>query len=194
VVNATLRRQGIKVVRGQESQKLGGGKAHHRKRHHAFHRQLATMMKAGVPLLQAFDIVARATATPGCSKLLMTVKTDVESVFEPEAARSKSTRSISTPLFCNLVGAGEQAGNPRQRCSIVWRSYKEKDSRDQEQDQVGAVLSDGASSASPSSSRPLIMIFVIPAFKQVFACFGADLPGPTLVVMAISDFFVELVF
>ena len=186
-VNATLRRQGIKVLRVRKV-KLGGGGAITEKDITLFTRQLATMMKAGVPLLQAFDIVGKGHANARVQKLLMAIKTDVESGSNLKSAFEKHPLYFDA-LFCNLVGAGEQAGILDTLLERL-ASYKEK---------ILAIKSKIKSALFYPVAiigvafiiTAVIMIFVIPAFKQVFAAFGADLPGPTLVVMAISDFFVK---
>jgi len=187
VVNATLRRQGIKVVKVKK-QKLGGGKSITEKDITLFTRQLATMMKAGVPLLQSFDIVGKGHSNARVQQLLMAVKTDVESGSSLKQAFEKHPLYFDA-LFCNLVGAGEQAGILDSLLDRL-ATYKEK---------ILAIKSKIKSALFYPIAiivvafiiTAVIMIFVIPAFKQVFASFGADLPGPTLVVMAISDFFVE---
>jgi type IV pilus assembly protein PilC len=186
-VNATLRRQGIKVV-GIKKQKLGGGGRITDKDITLFTRQLATMMKSGVPLLQAFDIVGKGHTNAAVARLLMDVKTEVETGSSLKQAFEKHPLYFDA-LFCNLIGAGEQAGILD---SLLERlaTYKEK---------ILAIKSKiKAALFYPISIivvavviTAVIMIFVIPAFKEVFANFGADLPGPTLVVMAISDFVVE---
>ena len=187
VVNATLRRQGIKVVKVKK-QKLGGGKSITEKDITLFTRQLATMMKAGVPLLQSFDIVGKGHSNARVQQLLMAIKTDVESGSSLKQAFEKHPLYFDQ-LFCNLVGAGEQAGILDSLLDRL-ATYKEK---------ILAIKSKIKSALFYPIAiivvafiiTAVIMIFVIPAFKQVFASFGADLPGPTLVVMAISDFFVE---
>ena len=108
VVNATLRRQGINVTKVRK-QRLGGGKKITEKDIALFTRQMATMMKAGVPLLQSFDIVGKGHANPRVTKLLMDIKTDVETGSNLAAAFRKHPLYFDA-LFCNLVQAGEQAG------------------------------------------------------------------------------------
>ena len=186
-VNATLRRQGIKVITVKKV-KMGGGKSITEKDITLFTRQLATMMKSGVPLLQSFDIVGKGHSNPSVQKLLMDIKTEVETGSNLKSAFEKHPLYFDA-LFCNLVGAGEQAGILD---SLLERlaTYKEK---------ILAIKSKIKSALFYPIAiivvafviTAVIMIFVIPAFKQVFASFGADLPGPTLVVMAISEFFVK---
>jgi type IV pilus assembly protein PilC len=187
VVNASLRRQGIKVTRVRK-QRLAGGKKVTEKDIALFTRQLATMMKAGVPLLQAFDIVGKGNANPRVTKLLMDVKSDVETGSSLAAAFRKHPLHFDA-LFCNLVQAGEQAGILETLLDRL-ATYKEK---------ILAIKSKIKSALFYPVAvivvafiiTAVIMIFVIPAFKQVFTSFGADLPAPTLFVMGISDFFVE---
>jgi type IV pilus assembly protein PilC len=186
-VNATLRRQGIKVIEIKK-QKLGGGGKITEKDITLFTRQLATMMKSGVPLLQAFDIVGKGHSNPAVARLLLDIKTDVETGASLKQAFEKHPLYFD-PLFCNLIGAGEAAGILD---SLLERlaTYKEK---------ILAIKSKIKSALFYPVAivivafviTAVIMIFVIPAFKQVFSSFGADLPAPTLLVMAISEFFVQ---
>jgi type IV pilus assembly protein PilC len=186
VVNATLRRQGINVTKVRK-QRLGGGKKVTQKDIALFTRQMATMMKAGVPLLQAFDIVGKGHANPKVTKLLMDIKSDVETGSSLAAAFRKHPLHFDA-LYCNLVQAGEQAGILESLLDRL-ATYKEK---------ILAIKSKIKSALFYPIAvivvafiiTAVIMIFVIPAFKSVFTNFGADLPAPTLVVIAISDFFV----
>ena len=187
VVNATLRRQGIKITRVRK-QRLAGGKKITDKDIALFTRQMATMMKAGVPLLQAFDIVAKGHANPRVTKLLLDIKSDVETGSSLAAAFRKQPLYFDA-LYCNLVQAGEQAGILETLLDRL-ATYKEK---------ILAIKSKIKSAMFYPVAvivvafiiTAVIMIFVIPAFKQVFTSFGADLPAPTLFVMGVSDFFVE---
>jgi type IV pilus assembly protein PilC len=186
-VNAILRRQGIRVT-GIKKQRLSGGGRITDKDITLFTRQLATMMKAGVPLLQAFDIVGKGHSNPAVARLLLAIKSEVETGSNLKQAFEKHPLYFD-PLFCNLIGAGEAAGILDSLLDRL-ATYKEK---------ILAIKSKiKAAMFYPLSIvvvaiviTAVIMIFVIPAFKQVFTNFGADLPTPTLVVMAISDFFVE---
>jgi type IV pilus assembly protein PilC len=186
-VNATLRRQGI-IVQKVKKQKLGGGGKVTDKDITLFTRQLATMMKAGVPLLQSFDIVSKGASNPAVGRLLGEIKTEVETGASLAAAFRKYPLHFDA-LFCNLVAAGEQAGILETLLDRL-ATYKEK---------ILAIKSKIKSALFYPISivvvafviTAVIMIFVIPAFKEVFTNFGADLPAPTLFVMAVSDFFVE---
>ncbi len=186
VIKATLRRQGVMVTKIKK-QKMGGGGRVSEKDITLFSRQLATMMKAGVPLLQAFDIVGKGATNPAVGKLLMAVKMEVET-GSPLAAAFRKYPQYFDPLFCNLVAAGEQAGILEMMLDRL-ATYKEKTLAIKSKIKT-ALFYPVAIIAVAFVIVALIMIFVIPAFKTVFANFGADLPMPTLVVMAISEFFV----
>jgi len=185
-VNATLRRQGI-IVQKVKKQKMGRGGKVTDKDITLFTRQLATMMKAGVPLLQSFDIVSKGASNPAVGRLLIDIKTEVETGSALAAAFRKHPLYFDA-LFCNLVAAGEQAGILETLLDRL-ATYKEK---------ILAIKSKIKSALFYPIAivvvafviTSVIMIFVIPAFKEVFTNFGADLPAPTLLVMAISDWFV----
>ena len=186
VVNATLRRQGILVTKVTK-QKFRGGRKVSEKDIALFTRQLATMMKSGVPLLQTFDIVGRGHDNPSVGKLLLDIKSDVETGSSLSQAFRKFPLYFD-PLYCNLVAAGEQAGILETLLDRL-ATYKEK---------MLAIKSKIKSAMFYPIAviivafiiTAVIMIFVIPAFKDVFKSFGADLPTPTLMVIAISDYFV----
>jgi type IV pilus assembly protein PilC len=186
-VNATLRRQGILVTKVKKKT-FKSGKKITDKDITLFTRQLATMMKAGVPLLQSFDIVAKGHANPSVSKLLQDIRGDVETGSSLNQAFRKFPLYFD-PLFCNLDAAGEQAGILEDLLTRL-ALYKEK---------TLAIKGKIKSALFYPISilvvafvvTSVIMIWVVPAFKEVFKSFGADLPAPTLFVMAISDFFVS---
>src|SRR5436190_13522958 len=186
-VNATLRRQGIVVQKVRKQKRRSGGKVGS-KDIALFTRQLATMMKAGVPLLQSFDIVGKGASNPAVAKLLFEIKTDVETGSALASAFRKYPLYFDA-LFCNLVQAGEQAGILETLLDRL-ASYKEKILAIQSKIKA-ALFYPIAIIAVAFIITAVIMIFVIPAFKEVFTNFGADLPTPTLFVMAISDFFVK---
>ena len=184
-VSAHLRRQGVNVSKVKRLR--SSGKTVSEKDISLFTRQLATMMKAGVPLLQSFDIVGKGHSNPSVAKLLFDIKTDVETGSSLQQAFKKYPLYFDD-LYCNLIGAGEAAGILD---SLLERlaTYKEK---------IQAIKGKIKSALFYPISivavaviiTAVIMIFVIPAFKELFSSFGADLPGPTLVIMAISDFVV----
>ncbi|HUP97130.1 MAG TPA: type II secretion system F family protein, partial [Usitatibacter sp.] len=185
-VAANLRRQGIQV-QSIKKVRLRGGKKITEKDITIFTRQLAVMMKAGVPLLQAFDIVGRGHSNASVGKLLLDIKTDVETGSSLGQAFRKYPRYFDA-LFCNLVSAGEAAGILDTLLDRL-ATYKEK---------ILAIKGKIKSALFYPISiivvalvvTAVIMIFVIPVFKDLFKSFGADLPGPTLVVMSISDWFI----
>jgi len=186
VVQTSLRRQGVMNARVKKARFKVGGKVTE-KEITLFTRQLATMMKSGVPLLQAFDIVGRGHANGAVAKLLLDIKADVETGSSLSQAFRKYPRYFDA-LYCNLVAAGEQAGILDTLLERL-ATYKEK---------ILAIKSKIKSALFYPIAvivvafiiTAVIMIFVIPAFKDVFKSFGADLPAPTLLVIAISDFFV----
>jgi type IV pilus assembly protein PilC len=190
LVNVTLRRQGIVVIKVAK-QRIGRGGRVSDKDVTLFTRQLATMMKAGVPLLQSFDIVGKGHANPAVARLLMGIKTDVETGSALAAAFRKYPLHFDA-LFCNLVSAGEQAGILESLLDRL-ATYKEKILAIKAKIKA-ALFYPIAIIVVAFIIVAVIMIFVIPAFKQVFTAFGADLPAPTLLVMGISDFFVSYWF
>ena len=185
IVKSTLRRQGIQVTKVKKTRSSGGTITD--KDITLFTRQLATMMKSGVPLLQAFDIVGKGHSNAAVAKLLMDIKADVETGNNLADAFRKYPLYFDA-LFCNLVGAGEAAGILDSLLDRL-ATYKEK---------IQAIKGKIKSALFYPISiivvafviTAVIMLFVIPAFSELFSSFGADLPAPTLLVMAISEFFV----
>jgi type IV pilus assembly protein PilC len=186
-VLAALRRQGI-VPSKVKKRRMSSGKRIKPKDIAIFTRQLATMMKAGVPLLQSFDIVGRGNPNPSVTKLLNDIRSDVETGTSLSAAFRKHPLYFDS-LYCNLVEAGEAAGILEELLDRL-AVYMEK---------TEAIKSKIKSALMYPISViivafvvvAIIMIFVIPSFKEVFTSFGADLPGPTLLVIGISEVFVE---
>jgi type IV pilus assembly protein PilC len=187
IVNVTLRRQGIMVTKVKKKVYRSGKKIQD-KDLTLFTRQLATMMKAGVPLLQSFDIVGKGHANPSMSKLIMDLRADIETGTSLNNAFRKYPLYFD-PLFCNLVGAGEQAGILEDLLTRL-AIYKEKTLALKSKIK-GALMYPCAIIAIAFIVTAVIMIWVVPAFKSVFSSFGANLPAPTLIVMAISDFVVQ---
>lgn len=187
IAQATLRRQGILVTKIKK-RRMQSGKKIKPKDIALFTRQMATMMKAGVPLLQSFDIVGRGNPNPSVTKLLNDIRQDVETGTSLNMAFKKHPLYFDE-LYCNLVEAGEAAGILEALLDRL-ATYMEK---------TEAIKAKIKSALMYPISViivafvvvALIMIFVIPAFKEVFSSFGADLPAPTLIVMGISEFFVS---
>ena len=186
VINATLRRQGIMVTKVKK-RRVSGGKAVKQKDVAIFTRQLATMMKAGVPLLQAFDIVGRGSSNPRLTRLLNEIRNDVETGTSLSAAFRKHPLQFDA-LYCNLVEAGE-AGGILEALLDRLAIYQEKTLAIKSKIK-SALMYPVAVMIVAFVVITVIMIFVIPAFKDVFKSFGADLPAPTLFVIALSEFFV----
>ncbi len=153
-----------------------------------FTRQLSTMMKAGVPLLQSFEIVANGHANPSVGKLLNSIKQDIETGSSLSQAFSKYPKQFDA-LFCNLIEAGEQAGildSILDRLAL----YKEKMLAIKSKIK-SALFYPIAVVAVAFGVTAVIMIFVVPQFAEIFRGFGAELPGPTLIVVGISNFFIH---
>ncbi|HMX69041.1 MAG TPA: type II secretion system F family protein [Accumulibacter sp.] len=187
VVQATLRRQGI-LVNKISKQRFRGGNKISEKDITLFTRQLATMMKAGVPLLQTFEIVGRGHENPAVGKLLLDIKADVETGSSLSQAFRKYPLHFD-PLYCNLVAAGEQAGILETLLDRL-ATYKEKMLAIKAKIK-GALFYPVSIIIVAFVITAVIMTLVIPAFKEVFKSFGADLPTPTMVVIGMSDFVVE---
>ncbi len=187
VVNASLRRQGILVSKVRK-RRSSGGKSIKQKDIAIFTRQLATMMKAGVPLLQSFDIVARGSTNPRLTKLLTDIRSDVETGTSLSSAFRKHPLYFDA-LYCNLVEAGE-AGGILEALLDRLAIYQEK-TLAIKQKIKSALMYPIAVIIVAFIVLTVIMLFVIPAFKDVFKSFGGELPAPTLMVIAMSEFFVQ---
>ncbi|MBZ0093491.1 MAG: type II secretion system F family protein [Burkholderiales bacterium] len=187
-VNVSLRRQGITPVKVKKQSGLARGKKITEKDIALFTRQIATMLKSGVPLLQSFDIVAKGHSNPAVTKLLMDVKSEVETGSSLSQAFRKYPLYFDT-LYCNLINAGEQAGILDTVLDRL-ATYKEKILGIK--GKIKSALTYPIAVISIAFIiTAVIMIFVVPAFKELFSSFGATLPTPTLIVMGISDFFVK---
>ena len=186
-VQAMLRRQGVLSTKIKKRRTRSGKKIKPRDIA-IFTRQLATMMKAGVPLLQAFDIVGRGNPNASVTKLLGDIRADVETGTSLSAAFRKYPLYFNS-LYCNLVEAGEAAGILEDLLDRL-ATYMEKTEAIKSKIK-SALMYPVAVLVVAFVVVAVIMIFVIPAFKEVFSNFGADLPAPTLLVIAMSEFFVK---
>ncbi len=186
-VDAMLRRQGVTVVRVKKKSGLRSRKIHE-KDICVFTRQLSTMLKAGVPLLQSFDIVARGHANPAVARLLLDIRAQVETGSSLSQAFRRYPRYFDA-LFCNLVAAGEQAGILEELLARL-ATYKEKTLAIKGKIR-SAMVYPAAVLAVAFIVTSVIMVWVVPAFKEVFESFGAELPLPTRMVIAVSDQFVR---
>lgn len=187
VVSASLRRQGI-LVNKVKKRRMSGGKSIKQKDIAIFTRQIATMMRAGVPLLQSFDIVARGSTNPRVTKLLTDIRSDIETGTSLSSAFRKHPLYFDA-LYCNLVEAGEAAGILETLLERL-ATYQEK-TLEIKRKIKSALIYPVAVLVVAFVVVAVIMIFVIPAFKEVFTSFGADLPAPTLFVMSMSEIFVS---
>lgn len=186
-VRQALRRQGITVSKVTKPGMFSGAKAITEKDIALFTRQLATMMKAGVPLLQSFDITSRSHSNPSVQKLLANIKGDVETGTALNQAFRKHPKYFDD-LYCNLVEAGEQAGILESVLDRI-ALYKEK---------ILAIKG----KIKSALMYPVIvivlallitaglMIKVIPVFAELFEGSGSELPAFTQLLIDISDFFV----
>ena len=187
VVSASLRRQGILITKVKK-RRMSGGRSIKQKDIALFTRQLSTMMRAGVPLIQSFDIVGRGSTNPKMTRLLNDIRSDVETGTSLSAAFRKHPLHFDA-LYCNLVEAGE-AGGILETLLDRLAVYQEKTMAIKNKIK-SALIYPIAVLVVAFVVLAVIMIFVIPAFKEVFSSFGADLPAPTLVVIAMSEFFVS---
>ena len=186
-IAATLRRQGISAVQIKKKQ-FAKGKKISDKDICFFTRQLSTMIKAGVPLLQSFDIISQGNANPSFSKLLQEIRADIETGSSLHEAFKRHPEYFDA-LFCNLIAAGEQAGILEEILTRL-ALYKEKTLAVKRKIR-SAMIYPVAILGVAAIVTTVIMIWVIPAFKDVFASFGAQLPLPTLIVIWLSDKFVN---
>lgn len=186
-VQVALRRQGIFVTKIKK-RSMRGSRSIKPKDIALFTRQMATMMKAGVPLLPSFDIVGRGNPNPSANRLFNDIRQDVETGTSLSTAFRKHPLHFDH-LYCNVVEAGEAAGildtlmerlaTHLEKTEAIKRKIK------------SAMMYPLSVIVVAFLVITVIMIFVIPAFQEVFTSFGADLPTPTLWVMSVSAFFVH---
>jgi type IV pilus assembly protein PilC len=150
-----------------------------------FSRQLATMMSAGIPLVQAFDIVGAGHDNPAMQKLILAIKVDVEGGTTLANALARHPMHFDD-LFVNLVAAGEQAGALETLLEKI-ATYKEKTEAIKKKIKK-AIMYPAAVVVVAIVVTAILMIFVIPEFESLFQGFGADLPAFTRMVIDISFF------
>ena len=181
-----LRRQGIQTSKiGQRPPRWG--KSILSKDLSIFTRQLATLIKAGVPLLQSIDILSNGSPNPSLARLLRDLHTDIETGTSLSAAFAKHPRYFS-PLYCNLIEAGEMAGILDlllDRLAVYLEKTEAIKSK-----MKSALMYPASVLVVALLVTAMMMIFVVPTFKEVFLNFGAELPAPTRAVMAASEFVV----
>ncbi|MCP3661183.1 MAG: type II secretion system F family protein [Gammaproteobacteria bacterium] len=186
LMRAELRRQGINPtkVRVKRSSALIGKKKITAGDIALFSRQLATMMEAGVPMVQSFEIVGRGHTNPAMSELILTIKNSVEGGTSLALSLGKHPLYFDD-LFCNLVHAGETAGILDDLLDKI-ATYKEKTEAIKAKIRK-AMYYPVSVIVVAFVVTALLMIFVIPQFQELFQSFGADLPAFTLLVIGISE-------
>lgn len=191
LARADLRRQGIKVVKvKKKAPSLFGGRKKPIKAKDiaVFSRQLATMLTAGVPLVQAFDIVGRGHANPSMQQMLMAIKSDVEGGSTLQESLAKFPDHFDD-LFCNLVQAGEQAGVLETLLHKI-ADYKEKTESIKGKVKK-AMFYPAAVIVVALIVTSILLMFVVPQFEALFQGFGADLPAFTMLVISLSKWLQE---
>jgi type IV pilus assembly protein PilC len=188
LLKADLRRQGINPLKVKKKSKplFGASKKVGAKDISVFARQLSTMMNAGVPLVQSFDIIGRGHENPGMQELVLGVKSEVESGTSLSDALGKHPLHFDS-LFCNLVNAGEHSGALDTLLDKI-ATYKEKTEAIKGKVKK-ALFYPAAVMVVAFVVTAILLIFVVPQFQDLFKGFGADLPAFTLFVINVSDIF-----
>ncbi len=187
LVRAQLHRQGIatKSVKRKQKPLFSRKKAIKPADICIFARQLATMMKAGVPLVQSFDIVAEGVDNASMKELVLTIKNDVASGVSLAASLEKHPKQFDD-LFCSLVSAGEQAGTLETMLDRI-ATYKEK-SESLKKKIKKAMTYPAAVIVVAVVVTGILLVKVVPQFAQTFTGFGAELPAFTQMVLNLSEF------
>ena len=188
IAKAELRRQGIvatKVKKKTKGRSFGGGGKIKPADIALFTRQMSTMMRAGVPLVQAFDIVGDGLDKARVSELVREIRNDVSGGSSFAAALRRHPLQFDD-LFCNLVDAGEQSGSLETMLDRI-ATYKEK-TESLKAKVKKAMTYPIAVMVIALVVSGILLIKVVPSFQDVFAGFGAELPAFTLFVIGISDF------
>lgn len=186
LVKAQLRKQGMLVTKVNRKSTLFSARAKKIKPLDIafFTRQLATMMASGVPIVQAFDIIAEGTANPNFAKLLNEIKNDIAAGNTLAASLAKHPLYFDE-LFCNLVDSGEQSGRLESLLDRI-ATYKEKTEALKAKIKK-AMTYPIAVVVVAVIVTAILLLKVVPQFKDVFANFGADLPAFTLMVIGLSE-------
>ena len=186
IVRADIRRQGVSPTKVQKTLEIRLGKPKITPGDIAFFsRQLATMMQAGVPLVQAFDIVAKGHSNPSMQEMLTAIKLDVEGGTSLTNALKKHPLYFDD-LFCSLVHAGEEAGVLEVLLDRI-ATYKEKTESIKKKIKK-AMFYPAAVIVVAIIVTAIILMFVVPTFEDLFQSFGADLPAFTRMVIDLSHF------
>jgi type IV pilus assembly protein PilC len=191
LVRAELRRQGIMptVVKPKPKPLFGGkGKRISAKEIAVFSRQLATMMKSGVPIVTSFEIMSGGQKNPKMSEMLNAIRADIESGTALSEALGKFPVQFDE-LYRNLTRAGESAGVLETVLDTI-ASYKEK-TESLKSKIKKALFYPATVIAVAILVSAILLVFVVPQFQEVFKSFGADLPAFTLMIIAASDFMIS---
>ena len=191
VARSDLRRLGIRVIKIKKKPKplfSASAKAITPGDIAVFARQLATMLEAGVPLVQSFDIIGRGHDNPSMQKMLLDIKADIES-GDTLAEALKKRPIYFDELFCNLVAAGEQAGVLETLLDKI-ATYKEKTESIKKKIKK-ALTYPIAVIVVAFIVTAILLLFVVPVFEELFQSFGADLPAFTKFVISLSEWMQE---
>jgi type IV pilus assembly protein PilC len=183
-LRADLRRQGVAATRVKTPSKRGGGKVTPQDIA-VFARQLATMMAAGIPMVQAFEIIGNGHEKPSVQKLVLDIKSNVEGGSTLHESLAKHPLYFDD-LFVNLVEAGEHAGALETLLDKI-ATYKEKTEALKKKIKK-ALFYPAAVLVVAVIVTVILLIFVIPQFESLFKGFGADLPAFTQMVVNMSKF------
>jgi len=192
IVKAELRRQGIRPIKVKKKPKALFGGATQKpivpKDISIFSRQLSTMMAAGIPLVQSFDIIGRGHEKPAMQDMLMAIKANIEGGATLTESLAKYPHHFDE-LFCNLVEAGEHAGILEDLLNKI-ATYKEK--TESLKAKIKSALTYPISVMVVAVVvTAILLIFVVPQFESLFTGFGADLPAFTQMVVGLSEFMQE---
>jgi type IV pilus assembly protein PilC len=183
-LRADLRRQGVAATRVKTQRRVGGGKVSNEDIA-VFSRQLATMMGAGIPMVQAFEIIGNGHDKPAMQKLVLDIKSNIEGGSTLHESLAKHPLYFDS-LFVNLVEAGEQAGALETLLDKI-ATYKEKTEALKKKIKK-ALFYPAAVLVVAVVVSIILLIFVIPQFESLFKGFGADLPAFTQMVVNLSRF------
>ncbi|VAW73418.1 Type IV fimbrial assembly protein PilC [hydrothermal vent metagenome] len=187
MVKAELRKQGINPIKVRKKSTFFSAAKSKKiipKDISVFTRQLATMMSAGVPLVQSFEIIGRGHENPGMQELILAIKADVESGSTLADAMRKHPIHFDE-LVCNLVSAGEQAGILEGLLDKI-ATYKEK-TESMKAKIKKALTYPAAVVIVAFIVTAILLIFVVPQFESLFNGFGAELPAFTQMVVHLSE-------
>lgn len=187
-VKSQLRKQGVQPKKVKKKATplfgLGGSKKITSQDIAFFTRQMATMMKAGVPLVQSFDIVGDGADSPAMKKLISEIREDVSAGNDFASALRKHPKHFDD-LFCNLIGSGEQSGALEEMLEKV-AIYQEKTEALKAKIKK-AMMYPAITLIVASVVTVILLVKVVPTFESMFKSFGSDLPAPTKMVVAISE-------